>query len=105
MKYQANPVVVDAFRIISVEPMPNADPPLSRQVHTEDGNLRFATTGMVARYVPKVGDYWVIQSDGYEYLNPKDVFEHKYRQVSTLTEVEMTGQNTGAINSIKPQQT
>jgi hypothetical protein len=33
---------------------------------------------MTARYMPVVGDYWVIQSDGYIYLNPKDVFERKY---------------------------
>ena len=25
------------------------------------------------------GDYWVIQPDSYVYLNPKDVFERKYR--------------------------
>src|ERR1700691_2146243 len=34
---------------------------------------------MTARYAPKVGDYWVVQSDGYAYLNPAEVFERKYR--------------------------
>jgi hypothetical protein len=27
---------------------------------------------------PKSGDYLVRQEDGYEYLNPKEVFERKY---------------------------
>ena len=45
---------------------------------------------MCARMIPQVGDYWVIQSDGYVYLNPKDVFERKYRP---LQEQEVTGAN------------
>lgn len=34
---------------------------------------------MMARYTPVVGDYWVVQEDGYIYLNPRDVFERKYQ--------------------------
>jgi hypothetical protein len=37
------------------------------------------TPEMCARYVPELGDYYVIQSDGYAYVNPKSVFERKYR--------------------------
>lgn len=61
-----------------------ADPPLPRRVATSDGQNRLATSEMQARYIPKAGDYWVIQSDGYEYLNPKEVFERKYRSVNTV---------------------
>ena len=81
MKYQALPVIVDAFEIVSVQDMPEADPPLPRKVATNDGQNRLASSDMQARYIPKVGDYWVIQSDGYEYLNPKEVFERKYAPV------------------------
>ncbi len=78
MKYVANPVEVEAFEIVSVEPMPDADPALGRHVATNDGQNRFADAGMCSRLVPVAGDYWVIQSDGYAYLNPKAVFERKY---------------------------
>ena len=39
-----------------------------------------ATAAMTSRYRPKPGDYYVIQADGYPYLNPKDVFERKYHE-------------------------
>ena len=35
---------------------------------------------MIARYVPKTGDYLVTQEDGYIYVNPREVFERKYSQ-------------------------
>ncbi len=38
---------------------------------------------MIARMTPQVGDYLVIQEDGYEYLNPKEVFERKYSRVDS----------------------
>lgn len=75
MKYVANPVEVDAFKIVSVG-QPNAD--CSVNLALDNGENAIATLGMMSRMKPRVGDYWVIQSDGYEYLNPKDVFERKY---------------------------
>lgn len=36
--------------------------------------------GMTARYMPVVGDYLVRLADGYEYVNPRDVFQRKYRK-------------------------
>lgn len=36
------------------------------------------TNDQTARYTPVVGDYYVTTADGYEYLNPKAVFEAKY---------------------------
>ncbi len=86
MKYKANPVIVDAFKIISVQVVPDADPPLPRRVATDDGENRIATPEMQSRYIPVKGDYWVVQEDGYEYLNPKAVFERKY---SAATEKEL----------------
>lgn len=81
MKYVANPVEVDAFKIVSVGGVTgNAN----LHVATEDGTNRQADGPMLARYIPKVGDYWVIQEDGYEYLNPKEVFERKYSAVNQV---------------------
>jgi hypothetical protein len=45
----------------------------------QDGKEVVADRGMISRYIPSEGDYWVKQSDGYIYLNPKEVFERKYR--------------------------
>lgn len=78
MKYIANPVEVEAFKIVHVQAMPDAEPPLARRIMTEDGASRFAASEKLSRYIPVPGDYWVVQADGYEYLNPKDVFERKY---------------------------
>lgn len=90
MKYKANPVEVDAFKIVSVAGMKLDDGSLN--LATEDGVNRRADSGMLARYMPVEGDYWVIQSDGYEYLNPRDVFERKYSPVVNLgAEVRRAG--------------
>jgi len=79
MKYQANPVIVDAFKIVSV----GAPDPLGMRSIRLDGreSIYVATPEMCARMEPSVGDYWVIQSDGYIYLNPKEVFERKYHLI------------------------
>jgi hypothetical protein len=80
MKYRANPVEVEAFKITEVFPV--ADQGGGFQVlRLEDGNLVQADKGMIARMSPVIGDYWVIQSDGYVYLNPKNVFEWKYSPI------------------------
>lgn len=80
MKYQANPVLVDAFIIIGVGAVL---PDGSMHAATQDGSNRIATKEMISRFIPSAGDYWVIQSDGYEYVNPKDVFERKYSATQT----------------------
>ncbi len=85
MKYQANPVIVDAFAIVEVRNRADRDPfrsPVSGiYLVLENGESVDPTKEMMARMAPNVGDYWVIQSDGYIYLNPKDVFERKYSKV------------------------
>jgi len=75
MRYVANPVEADAFKIIAV----GGSGAHGTALQLEDHNYVTATPEMTARMTPKVGDYWVIQEDGYIYLNPKDVFERKYR--------------------------
>lgn len=78
MKYIANPVEVDAFKITHVGPIADRGGDF-RILTLEDGKLVQADKEMMARMTPQVGDYWVIQSDGYIYLNPRDVFLRKYR--------------------------
>lgn len=80
MKYQANPVVVDAFPIRDLGPIEeDGRGDKFRHLLLEDGRTMVATGAMLARIALKPGDYWVVQADGYVYLNPKDVFERKYR--------------------------
>lgn len=83
MKYIANPVEVEAFEIWRVWGA-NADGSRTLVLNDVPGLPHFghqvvASAGMLARYTPLVGDYLVRQEDGYEYLNPKAVFERKYR--------------------------
>lgn len=68
--YIANPVRVMAARIVEVD---------GALLTMEGGGMFRADAGMTARYTPVPGDYLVTQEDGYVYVNPKDVFERKYR--------------------------
>lgn len=77
MKYIANPVEVDAFSIKFVGE-PDSLGMRNITLNGREG-VFVATEEMCARMTPKPGDYWVIQADGYIYLNPKEVFERKYR--------------------------
>jgi hypothetical protein len=77
MKYIANPVVVDAWKITFVGDT-WADTG-DVYLEMENNGHMYASREMCARMTPKVGDYVVMQSDQYVYLNPKDVFERKYR--------------------------
>lgn len=92
MKYIANPVEVDAFVIRDVAPASRMSATILKVgdvtevvpdgflVKCEDGVVRHATKEMCARTVPGPGDFWVIQEDGYAYLNPREVFLRKYSQ-------------------------
>lgn len=77
MMYQANPVIVEAHRIVSRGSRQSDGIPLA----LENGENVVAPMEMAVRYDPKPGDYYVIQEDGYIYLNPKDVFERKYSPI------------------------
>jgi hypothetical protein len=76
MKYVANPVIVDAYKIISIHPMNKDDK--HKNLTLDNDTVVMATPEMLARIDLEIGDYWIIQSDGYIYLNPKEVFEKKY---------------------------
>jgi len=76
VKYIANPVEVEA-KVIKRVMFPTT--PGVYVLTLDDGSVIETDAGMTARMTPDVGDYVVTQSDGYVYLNPKDVFERKYR--------------------------
>lgn len=77
MEFIAKPVRVTAYRIEKISPT------FDNQTHVvlDNGQHRIATQEMLIRIELKVGDYWVVQEDGYEYLNPKEVFERKYSRI------------------------
>jgi hypothetical protein len=84
--HMANPVLVNATRILEVtditdrgEGKAQSSPDL--MLRLEDGRNFEANMSMTSRFVPVAGDYLVTQEDGYEYINPKDVFERKYTAV------------------------
>jgi hypothetical protein len=77
MKYVAKPVEVEASPILEVGPALTQ----GRRLVLATGEIVQADSGMLARYIPEPGDFWVTQSDGYQYVNPKTVFERKYRAV------------------------
>ena len=83
MKYQANPVIVEAQVIQTV-----GEPDVSGNIliTVEGDHAVTISAGHVARYVPQPGDYFVTQEDGYTYVNPKAVFERKYSQLATESE-------------------
>ena len=84
MKYKANPVIVDAFKIVEIGSRIGAEiTKLGIWLYLENGTSVFADKNMIARFEPQLGDYWVIQEDGYVYLNPKEVFERKYSPVES----------------------
>lgn len=74
MRYQAKPVIVDAFRIVGMQYPLEGGTLLS----LENGKLFTASKEMTARMTPAIGDFVVWQEDGYAYLNRKAVFERKY---------------------------
>lgn len=71
----ANPVRVTAKRIAAVDHSDKID------VCFEDDSSMVLTDEMIARYIPVIGDYVVTEEDGYQYVNPRDVFERKYRMI------------------------
>lgn len=84
MKYIANPVEVDAKKILSVRKLDNGGNQatyeliLASEQPNEECGMLIGTPEMCSRMTPTVGDYVITQSDGYIYLNPAQVFERKY---------------------------
>jgi hypothetical protein len=88
MKYQANPVIVDAYEITEVSEPNNKG---SRLLRCQDYDIFEATAEMMSRMTPVVGDFWVVQSDGYVYLNPRDVFLRKYAPLNEDSHLDSSG--------------
>lgn len=80
----ANPVHVKAQEIVNVIGATLTSNGGIVAVVLDDDGTPFETIfspGMIARYEPVSGDYLVTQEDGYQYINPKAVFERKYRVI------------------------
>lgn len=95
MKYIPNSNEVEAFRIIAIQQSPEGQvPPFPRTLTLENNTKVTATSEMLSRHLPSVGDYWVMQADGHVYLSPKDVFEARHQQaaVAPTTPAPPTGQ-------------
>lgn len=79
----ANPVHVVARRIETTVAHDDGtmtvywQPPTPDQVYCHE-----CDAAMLSRYTPVEGDYLVVQEDGYVYINPKAVFERKYRALA-----------------------
>lgn len=102
-EYIANPVKVDAFKIIAIREEDDLKGGMERVAVLENDDMIVLTEGMTARYSPVEGDYLVRQQhDGYEYLNPKEVFERKYRASDTATEEGDTHDSTSAGEYLVP---
>lgn len=79
----ANPVAVKAWQIATTMAHDDGTMTVYWQATTADQDSCYeCDAAMLARYRPVDGDYLVRQEDGYVYLNPKDVFERKYRAIS-----------------------
>jgi len=73
----AKPVLVHAAVILAVA----NEGTNSTRLDLDDGSKFTAPPELTARYVPQAGDLLVTQEDGYQYVNPRDVFERKYREI------------------------
>ena len=78
--YEASPVRVQAWKIDEVGDARD-DGSIICWIKGHPDRCCIATFEMLSRITPQPGDYWVMQEDGYEYLNPKHVFERKYHLV------------------------
>lgn len=75
MEYIANPVKVTALQIVEIR---EENYGYDIALRLEDDSIKSVGRDMLARYMPKPGDYLVTQEDGYTYVNPREVFERKY---------------------------
>jgi hypothetical protein len=81
----ANRVYVTARKIQTVSgatAMGDELPVNHARLILENGEDATIDATMTSRYWPTAGDYYVVQSDGYAYINPADVFERKYASLA-----------------------
>ena len=75
MKYQAKPVVVEAFSISSVSPIAKDG---SATLTLANGEKVTASGELVARTGPTIGDYWVIAKEEEPEVLSRAEFQRKY---------------------------
>ena len=52
------------------------------ELFCDDGNTRTASPKMLPRaLVPRPGDFWVVQSNGFEYVAPQEIFGKTYQML------------------------
>ncbi len=78
-RYQSSKVV-RAGQIVTLFKPPFGAQPTGAYVANADGQavLRPFLAGMTARYMPQVGDYWVVYEDGYQSISPQQPFVEGY---------------------------
>lgn len=74
----ANPVHVRAVQLVDFQ---KNDTTKNLYAFDAEGGRYTLTGEMLARYLPVPGDYLVTQDDGYQYINPREVFERKYQAI------------------------
>lgn len=100
MKFIARPIIVDAFRIETIAHCGLGH--IGKTLTLEDGREILADSAMLARIDPEPGDYYVVQEDGYAYLNPAAVFLRKYEPLPIpLPRIEDGEQVQGAVNDAR----
>lgn len=51
----------------------------------EDGSEFIMPWAMTARYMPTVGDFFMVYDDGYQAISPRKAFEEGYAEIVTQT--------------------
>lgn len=87
-KYQYKVRQVEGFEIVDIQHLyPDHVPGRTCRVKISSpcdmfyDQWVYCDEAKTARMYPEIGDYVVIQPDGYVYINPKKVFEDKFEKV------------------------
>lgn len=93
-KYVCNPITVDAFQIIEIIKCDIEKTPGGKReiiIMLDNGESYNCPPTLTSRMIPAVGDYLVRTHtpDEYEYLNPKHVFEAKYRKLPNSNDEQL----------------
>lgn len=83
MKYQANPVIVEAHTVISID-----GPDICGYNHLllDNETLLKLDDPIIPCTQPQIGDYVVTRANGHVSVEPKAMFEHKYSPLPVSAE-------------------
>lgn len=88
MRFTTTAPEVDAFKLTKI----GDQTANGLEVFCDDGQTRLATPRILVRaLVPRPGDFWVIQSNGFEYVVPQETFAR--------THMMLPGQSTGTVGA------